>query len=86
MVRYQINKSFFAQSAGSNKEEKGKKGKKGKEEPLKRVAQKPPQKPRGPTNVVKKAEQPGVDISQAGQCSTEQDDKVRGFNLLCLNE
>ncbi|XP_053489715.1 ribosome quality control complex subunit NEMF isoform X2 [Ictalurus furcatus] len=58
-------------SAGSNKEEKVKKGKKGKEEPVK----KPAQKTRVPTNVVKKAEQPVADVSQAGQYSTEQDDK-----------
>ncbi|MCI4382891.1 hypothetical protein PGIGA_G00019920 [Pangasianodon gigas] len=62
-------------SAGSNKEEKGKKGKKGKEEPVKLAPQKSAQKPRVPANVVKKAEQPGAEISQAGQYSTEQDDK-----------
>lgn len=33
-------------------------------------------------NVVKKAEHLGAVISQAGQCSTEQDDKVGGFHLL----
>ncbi|MCJ8737099.1 hypothetical protein PDJAM_G00019970 [Pangasius djambal] len=62
-------------SAGSNKEEKGKKGKKGKEEPVKLAPQKSAQKPRVPANVVKKAEQPVAEISQAGQYSTEQDDK-----------
>ncbi|KAI5101931.1 hypothetical protein C0J45_7283 [Silurus meridionalis] len=62
-------------SAGSNKEEKGKKGKKGKEEPVKRASQKPAQKPRAPAAVVKKDEDPGADHSQAGQQSTEQDDK-----------
>ncbi|XP_060789872.1 ribosome quality control complex subunit NEMF-like isoform X2 [Neoarius graeffei] len=62
-------------SAGSNKEEKGKKGKKGKEEPVKRAPQKPTQKPRVPVTLVKKVEQPGDDVGQTGQCSTEQDDK-----------
>ncbi|XP_060736279.1 ribosome quality control complex subunit NEMF-like [Tachysurus vachellii] len=65
-------------SAGSNKEEKvekGKKGKKGKEEPGKRAPQKFAQKPRVPVTVAKKAEQPGIDVNQAGQYSTEQDDK-----------
>ncbi|KAG7328087.1 hypothetical protein KOW79_008031 [Hemibagrus wyckioides] len=58
-------------SAGSNKEEKGKKGMKGKEDLRKRAPQKLAQKPRA----VKKAEQLGTDVNQAGQYSTEQDDK-----------
>lgn len=62
--------------------EKGKKGKKGKEEPGKRAPQKFAQKPRVPVNVVKKAEQPGIDVNQAGQYSTEQDDKVGGIHLI----
>lgn len=53
---------------------------------MKRAPHKPAQKPRGPANVVKKAEQPVADISQAGQGSTEPDDKAGGFHLLCLIE
>lgn len=53
---------------------------------MKRAPQKPTQKPRGPATVVKKVEQPGDDVSQAGQISTEQGDKVGGVNLLCLIE
>lgn len=34
------------------------------------------QKPRVPANIVRKAEQSGADVCQAGQHSTEQDDKV----------
>lgn len=45
---------------------------------------KPAQKTRVPATVVKKAEQPVADVSQAGQYSTEQDDKVGVVNLLCL--
>lgn len=48
---------------------------------MKRAPQKPTQKPRVPVTLVKKVEQPGDDVGQTGQCSTEQDDKVGGVNL-----
>lgn len=43
---------------------------------MKRALQKPAQKPKVPANIVRKAEQSGSDVCQAGQHSTEQDDKV----------